>query len=209
MPHEAVTPKGVRRAGGAHLVVALLMLMALLSLDLIGRGVFHQALLAPLQEAMAMWDDTYQVERMSLEHGVDDAVEVTVSLAHCLALQDRAVCPGAVKGLAQVTTPVGTVDLVGIALVSGVVAWPVRRRAEYGYRLLLLAPTLLTIWMLDLPLVILGALWRLHHDFYQPDAWSALLAWVAALQDGARWVLVGLGVWVVVTLSSWINKVSN
>ena len=171
-----------------------LILSVLLWADRYGGEALQQAVLPGVRLVMQQWDDTYRIEDLGLFRvGADRVVGVSVSLARCVVMEGLAVCPGAHKGLAQASTLAGSVDLVLILMGAGVLTWPVRQRQEYAWRLVAVVPVVLLIWSVDVPLVLWGAIWSLHHDAYVPASWSPLLAWVDFMKSGGRLALTGLG----------------
>lgn len=185
----------------------VLAVAALLWADQYWGLTLQQAVLPGLQSVMQAWDDTYRVEALGLRRvGADRVVEVSVSLARCVVMDGAAVCPGSHKGLAQASTLAGSVDLILIVMLAGALSWPARRPQEYVWRAAALVPVTLLLWCLDVPLILLGGIWSLHHDAYVPTSWSPLLAWGDFVKSGGRYVLSGMGVCAVVVLGQRVSQ---
>lgn len=188
-----------------------LVLAVLLCADRSWGEALQQAVLPGVRLVMQWWDDTYRLEDLGLFRvGADRVVGVSVSLARCVVMEGLAVCPDAHKGLAQASTLAGSVDLVLILMGALVWSWPVHQRQEYAWRLVAGVPVVLLIWSVDVPLILWGAIWSLHHDAYVPTSWSPLLAWVDFIKSGGRLALTGLGGAAVITwgqvMSRWGGK---
>lgn len=193
--------------GWRELAGFMLVLTLLLWADRHWGAALQQAVLPWVRTVFQMWGDTYRVEALGLRTvGADRVVEVSVSLARCVVMDGLAFCPGAHKGLAQASTLAGSVDLILILMCAGTLSWPSQRHQEYVWRIAALVPVTLLIWSVDLPLILLGAIWRLHHDAYVPGSWSLLLVWCDFIQGGGRFVLAGMGVCTVV---AWGQRMSN
>lgn len=142
---------------------------------------------------LSQLDDTYRIDQLMLDHeGADRVIRVVVGLAHCVILEGTAYC-GHPAALANASTLAGHVLMPAICLLAIVLAWPARSWQEQAFRLLLLLPTLFTIWSLDLPFILWAALWRLHIDAFAPQTVSPLLSWSQFLESGGRMALVVMG----------------
>jgi hypothetical protein len=94
---------------------------------------------------------------------------------------------------------------ISVALV-GALAWPVRRRLEMAWRMVLLAIFCGALALLDVPFVLWAQVWRNYTEVFAPDAFSALLVWADFLQRGGRLLL---GVAAASAAIGWASKLAR
>lgn len=68
-------------------------------------------------------------------------------------------------------------------------AWPWRRTIEIPLRLVFVAPLMLMVVALDVPMILYGAAWQKEVSLVAPDFFSPLVYWPDYMNAGGRFVL--------------------
>ncbi len=180
----------MRALGRMALAAALLGLLAMWCWQPVARqlaGLFGRE--------MSWLDPTFRVRESSVQReGADAVFRVEVQLGRRLVLNGRVVDPDP-RGTATASTLVGHALVPAIVLVVVAFAWPAAGRWGRALRVLALPPAVLLLWMIDVPLILLGAVWRLVLQALDPGRPSILWMWGVFLQGGGELaVAVVLGV---------------
>ena len=150
-----------------------------------------QALLPALQWMIGILDDHYRIVSLSISAvGADSVVRLQVTLARILVVGGKVVMPDT-RGLATVTTAIGTVIQGPLLALTATMAWPFRSCADFAIRFSLVAMLMAALWAIDTPFCLWSYLWALHRETFDPDGFSALLLWQQFLNNGGR-ILLGL-----------------
>jgi hypothetical protein len=148
-----------------------------------------RALLPLFKWELAVLDDTFRVDRLSIDHdGADQVVRLDVGLARPLTLNGRTFRPDP-RGKATASTLVGNLILPCVLLTAVTLAWPIRGWRRLPTRVLLLLPALLLLCLLVVPFLLLGALWGMILDAADPNRFSVLLTWSDFLLGGGSLAL--------------------
>jgi hypothetical protein len=172
---------------GLRVLVTFVLLLALVF-------VFGRDLLARIMP-LFRWEmdwlgGDYRVLDLGLTRdGADSVIRIEVVLRRALVVGTRVLAPDP-RGVSYVTALSGNV-LQPPVLFAGVLAsWPAATWRAYPLRILIGMPMLVVMLMIDVPLVLLAALWSgLVGAARVPESFSPLLAWSDFLQGGGRYVL--------------------
>jgi hypothetical protein len=153
-----------------------------------------QALLPMFKIEIERLDDTFRVDRLYLDRdGTDKVVRVEVNLAHRIVVNGHVVNPDP-RGKANASTLVWHVTVPVVLMIAAAFAWPPRSRVMVVSRSLALLPSLMLLWALDVPLILLASLWGLIFQVLTPYQFSILRLWAQFLQGGGELVTaVALG----------------
>ena len=198
-------PGPIGNASPKPLELALRLLLAALTVLVLARSFGReaaQALLPLIGHALTWLDDHYRILVLAVDsQGADTVIRLRVTLARPLVVGGHLILPDA-RGWAEVTTPVGHLLQPLLILTGMLVAWPARRWREWAARLLLIAPIVAALVLLNTPFTLWGHLWDLHAHHHEPGRFSPLLAWVRLLDGGGRLLLGMLGAVTAITLAS-------
>ena len=152
-------------------------------------------LLLPVFHSEIAWaDDTYSIDSLGIDtDGADHVFRLRVHQVLPIVLGGRIYLPDP-RGIAESTTLVGNLGVPAVLMTTLGFAAPTRGRRTYLLRGLMLLPALVTLWVLDVPLILWASIWNLHVQAFEPGRWSPLLIWSHLMQDGGRIALaVALG----------------
>jgi hypothetical protein len=128
----------------------------------------------------------FHVRDLSVRHEDADTVfRVEVQLARRLVVNGHVVAPDP-RGIAMASTLVGHALVPAVLLVAVAIAWPAERHRGWLLRMLALLPAVILLWMVDVPLILLGALWRFVYQALDPGRASFLWMWSVFLQGGGE-----------------------
>lgn len=141
-----------------------------------------------LSSALSAVASDYQILRFDF---VDDRHNASIGaiarLEHTLVLGGSAIVPDA-QSVTGVGATIGTVlQPMCVALVL-VLAWPAHWR-EMLLRLLIIAPLLTAVLLVDTPLSMAAWLWDVQLRMHEPDRASPLVWWNVFLNGGGRLAL--------------------
>lgn len=162
-----------------------------------------EELLPAFAALFSLLDEQFRIQLLQLGHqGADTVIRLQATLARPLFLNGQLFLPDP-RGVATVTTTIGTILQAPIVCGALVLAWPARSNGERCRRLLGALPALTLLLAIDTPFILLASLWDLFLHSLEPGRFSLLLVWQQFLIGGGRLALaIALGVGVI-ALSRW------
>ena len=148
----------------------------------------------------------FRVYSLALDReGADHVVRVRVSMRPVFVFDGNVITPDP-RGTANSSTLIAHALYGPVLAMLTALAWPARRRAEFFWRLLFLAPLVSLLVLSDLPAVLAAELWEIVIERLAPNSFSPLVIWKNFLQSGGRYALgVAAGV-VSVALAARLAK---
>lgn len=152
-----------------------------------------ESLLPAYREVFAWVADDFRLLNLALDHeGADRVLRATVMWKHIVVLGGHVVYPDP-RGAANASTLIAHALQGPLLALIAAFAWPAHRAREFALRALLLAPMLIVLVFVDMPLVLVAELWQTAIDALAPGTLSFLVIWKTFLQGGGRYAL-GLAV---------------
>lgn len=145
-------------------------------------------LMPMLSSALSAVASDYKILRFDFfDERHNASIGAIARLEHTLVLGGRAIVPDG-QSVMGVGATIGTVlQPVWVALVL-VLAWPAHWR-EMLLRLLIIAPLLAAVLLVDTPLSMAAWLWDVHLRMHEPDRASPMVWWNVFLNGGGRLAL--------------------
>ena len=203
----SVEPSQFRRLAvrtGLRLALALLIGAAFAA---IFRREIIRALLPLFFWEITWLGDDFRILGIALQNVAGDSyIGVAAELARPLFGNGKMLSPGSDVSMSVLTLS-GYVLEVFMIFFGVIVAWPAENWRLYLSRFLLGMPVLLAALMIDVPLVLLGALWRGPRQDLGIHSFSPLLAWENFLSFGGRLGLAVFAGIATVLLAEWLTRI--
>ena len=157
-----------------------------------------EGMLPAFAAIFSLLDEQFRILLLQIGHqGADTVVRLQVTLARPLFLNGQLIMPDP-RGLATVTTTIGTVLQAPIVCGALLLAWPATCADERLLRLLGALPALALLLAIDTPFILLASIWDLFVYSLESGRFSPLLIWQHFLIGGGRLALaITLGVGVI------------
>jgi len=170
-------------------------------------GQYLTGMMLPIFRSELQWlGDNYSILHFGLaRQGYDHVIRLDVSLARFVVVGSHVIAPDP-RGHAVVTTLASSVlrpVIFGFVLIA---VWPAQRSRQYLWRLVIAAPLLLMLVLLDVPFVLLGEVWELVIAATAPGNFSPLIVWKDFLQGGGRLALALCVSLVAIAVARWISN---
>jgi hypothetical protein len=148
-----------------------------------------EALLPLFKSELALLEDTFRIDRLSVEReGADQVVRVEAELARPIRLNGQTLRPDP-RNRATASTLTGNVLLPCVLLIAVALVWPVESRRQLAIRLLILVPALLLLLVLDAPFILWAALLGPIAEAVDLHRSSPLFMWRSFLLGGGAFAL--------------------
>lgn len=152
-------------------------------------GEFVEGLLPAFAAIFSLLDEQFRILLLQFGHqGADTVIRLQATLARPLFLNGQLIMPDP-RGVATVTTTIGTVLQAPLVCGTLLLAWPAAHAVERWWRLLGTLPTLALLLAVDTPFILLASLWDLFMHALEPSRFSPLIAWQQFLIGGGRLAL--------------------
>lgn len=167
------------------LIVSVVLMLIFL---LIGNQIL--SFLVPIFKwEIALLAPSFKIEYFDLAHNSSAAIYLLkVSVAKLIIVGGEFVFPNE-AGSAHASTVVGYIWQVTVLFCSILSIWTVKNKYEYWIRFVLGFPILLLTLMLDTPLALLGAIWEIIYQTFDPNRFSILIEWNRFMTGGGRLML--------------------
>lgn len=148
-----------------------------------------EALLPLFKSELALLEDTFRIDRLSVEReGADQVVRVEAELARPITLNGQTLLPDP-RNRGTASTLTGNVLLPCVLLIAVALAWPVENGRQLATRLLILAPALLLLLLLNAPFVLRAVLLAPIAEAVNLHRSSPLFMWRSFLLGGGAFAL--------------------
>jgi hypothetical protein len=137
--------------------------------------------------------------------GADKVIYVEAAPSAVVVVADR-LLPIAAQSRFNVSTLAGHVLQPVIVFLAIVISWPARNFGQRVLRLVIGAPLLITVAVLDVPIVLAAELHSMLLDVVAPDAFSLLVAWKDILEGGGRVALAILAAAATVSTAAAVTE---
>jgi hypothetical protein len=143
--------------------------------------------LLPVIETLLGLSEEFKVTRLDLvRHDANDTLRIEANLAKPITIGGQTVyppSPDSEAGSMQAYLSTGGALKYNLLLIIVVCAWPAQSK-EYAVRLALAIPLTVLLFVMTVPLLILGELWSFWYNALAPGEFSPLLAWQKLLHGG-------------------------
>jgi hypothetical protein len=130
---------------------------------------------------------------ISRDDGPNETLRIRANLAHPIKVAGRTLLPfgwGPMpEGGFQLTLALGGVLQYCALMLIVVLAWPAMRAWEFALRILIAAPLMAILLLIDVPFTVLAELWGAIHRNIDPQIFQPLMIWSRFLMGGGGLVL--------------------
>lgn len=150
----------------------------------------------------------FQLLNLAVDNeGVDRVLRATVTWKQITVINGVTLAPDP-RGTANASTLLAHALQGPLVALLAVCGWPLRNGpgtwAEGLCRFAVLAPLVLIVLIVDVPVVLVGELWALVLDTLDPERVSALVIWKSFMQGGGRYALALAAAAISVQTGSWL-----
>lgn len=150
---------------------------------------------------------SFKILHFDLSQNTSGAVFLlNVRIAELLVVGGHFVLPNE-SGSANASTIVGYIWQITVLFIAVLIIWPVSKKKQYCIRFILGLPLLLLILMLDTPLALVGAIWDIIYQTFDPNRFSILIEWNRFMMGGGRLMLGLVGGMMVVYTSNLLSNI--